>query len=238
MLRLSILLAAGATAFAQQYSISTVAGGAPPATPASAVSTSIGVPHKLMVAGSNIYFSAGNSVFRMDSGGTMTLIAGNSRAGFSGDGGPAVSAQLNSPQGMALDSAGNLYIADSLNNRVRRVDSKGIITTFAGNGGISQPGFWGDGGAATDALIHAPVAVAIDKAGKVYIVAAADNTIRVVDTNGVISIFAGEGYKGFYGDTKAANVAGITGPQDMVFLSDGSALVADTGNASIRKIAT
>src|SRR5436305_408432 len=73
MLRLSILLAAGATAFAQQYSISTVAGGAPPATPASAVSTSIGVPHKLMVAGSNIYFSAGNSVFRMDSGGTLTL---------------------------------------------------------------------------------------------------------------------------------------------------------------------
>src|SRR4051795_7759055 len=100
MLRLSILLAAGATAFAQQYSISTVAGGAPPATPASAVSTSIGVPHKLMVSGSNLYFSAGNSVFRMDSGGTLTLIAGNSRAGFSGDGGPAVNAQLNSPQGM------------------------------------------------------------------------------------------------------------------------------------------
>ena len=118
MLRLSILLAAGATAFAQQYSISTVAGGAPPATPASAVSTSIGVPHKLMVSGSNIYFSAGNSVFRMDSGGTLTLIAGNSRAGFSGDGGPAVNAQLNSPQGMALDAAGNLYIADSLNMTV------------------------------------------------------------------------------------------------------------------------
>ena len=103
MLRLSILLVAGATAFAQQYSISTVAGGAPPATPASAVSTSIGIPHKVMAAGSILYFSAGNSVFRMDSGGTLTLIAGNSRAGFSGDGGPAVNAQLNSPQGMALD---------------------------------------------------------------------------------------------------------------------------------------
>src|SRR2546423_2017222 len=135
-----------------------------------------------MAAGSNLYFSAGHSVFRMDSGGTLTLIAGNSRAGFSGDGGPAVNGQLNSPQGMALDAAGNLYIADSLNNRVRKVDSKGIITTFAGNGGISQPGFWGDGGAATDAQIHAPTAVAVDKAGKVYIVAAADNTIRVVGT--------------------------------------------------------
>ena len=238
MLRLSILLAAGTAALAQQYTISTVAGGAPPTTPATALNTSIGLPHKVMLSGSNVYFSAGNSVFRMDAGGTMTLIAGNSRAGFSGDGGPAVNAQLNSPQGMALDSAGNLYIADSLNNRVRMVDTKGIITTFAGNGGTSQPGFWGDGGAATDAQIHSPVAIAIDKAGKVYIVAAADNTIRVVATDGTISIFAGEGYKGYYGDTKAANVAGITGPQDIFLLSDGSALVADTGNATIRKVAT
>ena len=93
MLRLSILLVAGASAFAQQYTISTVAGGAPPATPAPATSTSIGVPHRLLMSGSNLYFSAGNSVFRMDSSGTITLIAGNSRAGFSGDGGPAANAQ-------------------------------------------------------------------------------------------------------------------------------------------------
>src|SRR5260370_21298830 len=98
MLRLSILLAAGATAFAQQYSISTVAGGAPPATPVSAASTSIGLPHKVMISGSNVYFSAGNSLFRIDGSGSMTLIAGNSRAGFSGDGGPAFNAQLNAPQ--------------------------------------------------------------------------------------------------------------------------------------------
>src|SRR5215510_8375233 len=153
MLRLSILLVAGATAFAQQYTISTVAGGAPPATPAPAASTSIGVPHRVMASGNTIYFSAGNSVFRMDAGGTMTLVAGNSRAGFSGDGGPAVNAQLNSPQGMALDAAGNLYIADSSNNRVRKVDTNGIITTFAGNGGEAAPGFWGDGGPATSAQI-------------------------------------------------------------------------------------
>lgn len=238
MLRLSILLLAGTAAFAQQYTISTVAGGAPPATPAPAASTSIGVPHRIMVAGSYTYFSAGNSVFRMDSSGNMVLIAGNSRAGFSGDGGPAVNAKLNSPQGMALDSAGNLYIADSLNNRVRKVDPNGIITTFAGNGGVSQPGFWGDGGPATDAQIHAPVAVALDKNGQVYIVAAADNTVRVVDKNGNISIFAGAGYKGFYGDAGPANIAGITGPQDMTFLSDGSALIADTGSGAIRKVTT
>src|SRR5207253_4975719 len=98
----TLLLASGSVAFAQQYTISTVAGGAPPATPASAVNTSIGQPHKVAVSGSNLYFSSGNSVFKLDSGGTLTLSAGNSRAGFGGDGGPAVNAQLNSPQGIAL----------------------------------------------------------------------------------------------------------------------------------------
>src|ERR1022692_2805781 len=91
MLRFSILLLAG-TAFAQQYTISTAAGGAPPATPASALNTSIGQPRKLALSGGNLYFSSGNSVFKIDTSGTMTLVAGNSRAGFSGDGGPAVNA--------------------------------------------------------------------------------------------------------------------------------------------------
>src|SRR5450631_151893 len=139
MLRFSILLLAGVTAFAQQYTISTVAGGAPPPTPATALSTSIGQPRKLAISGSNLYFSSGNSVFKIDTSGALTLIAGNSRAGFSGDGGPAVNAQLNSPQGIALDSAGNVYIADSLNNRVRMVSTAGAISTFAGNGGIGSP---------------------------------------------------------------------------------------------------
>ena len=234
----TLLLASSPAAFAQQYTISTVAGGAPPATPASAVNTAIGQPHKVTAAGSNLYFSSGNSVFKLDSGGTLTLIAGNSRAGFAGDGGPAVNAQLNSPQGIALDSAGNIYIADSLNNRVRKVDSNGIITTFAGNGSISIPGFWGDSGAATDANLHIPVAVAVDSAGNVYICAASDHAIRKVAPDGTISLFAGTGYAGYYGDTGAAAPwRGCTGPQDITFLSDGSALVADTGNATIRKVA-
>src|SRR5665811_1159912 len=100
-----------------------VAGGAPPATPVTALNASIGQPRKLAISGSNIYFSSGHSVFKIDGAGSMTLVAGNSRAGFSGDGGPAVSAQLNAPQGLALDAAGNLYIADSVNNRVRMVDT-------------------------------------------------------------------------------------------------------------------
>lgn len=238
MLRLPILLLAGFTAFAQQYTISTAAGGAPPATPVSATSASIGQPQRVKVVGSNIYFSAGNSVFRMDSAGTLTLIAGNSRAGFSGDGGAATNAQLNSPQGIAVDAAGNVYIADSLNNRVRKVDTKGVITTFAGNGGVSQPGFWGDGGPAVDAQLHSPVAVLADSAGKVYIAAAADNTVRVVGTDGNISIYAGAGYKGYYGDTGKANVAGITSPQDVTLGPNNTILIADTGAGTIRSVAT
>jgi uncharacterized protein (TIGR03437 family) len=250
MLRFSILLMAGASALAQQYTISTVAGGAPPATPVAALNASIGQPRKLVISGGNLYFSSGNSVFKIDGSGTLTLIAGNSRAGFSGDGGPAVNAQLNAPQGIALDSAGNIYIADSLNNRVRMVNPQGIISTFAGNGSVSVPGFWGDTGPATDASIHLPVALAVDSSNNVYIAASADNTVRRVTTDGIINIFAGAGYKGYYGDyakdavtgnvtnTGLANVAGLTGPQDVAIGPKGVVLIADTGNAVIRQVNT
>ncbi len=249
MLRFSILLLAG-TAFAQQYTISTVAGGAPPTTPASALNTSIGQPRKVAVAGGNIYFSSGNSVFKIDGAGSLSLVAGNSRAGFSGDGGAAVNAQLNAPQGIALDSAGNIYIADSLNNRVRKVDTKGIITTFAGNGQVNPPGFWGDTGLATDANLHLPTGLAVDSSGKVYIAVSSDNTIRVVTTDGIINIFAGAGYRGFYGDYSAdsvtgtvnnagvATIAGLTNPQDVAIGPNNTILIADTGNSAIRSVSS
>jgi uncharacterized protein (TIGR03437 family) len=246
----TLLLASGPlvlsqNALAQQYTISTVAGGAPPTTPVPALSTSIGQPRKLAVTSSGVYFSSGNSVFKLDGTGTLSLIAGNSRAGFSGDGGPAVSAQLNGPQGVALDSAGNVYIADSLNNRVRIVNSQGIINTFAGNGDVSVPGFWGDTGPAINANLHLPTGVAVDSSGNVYIAAASDNTVRIVTTDGIINIFAGTGYAGYYGDmtttlpnpvTGTASLAGLRGPQDVVIGPDGSAYIADTGNAAIRKV--
>src|ERR1700752_829909 len=108
------LLAGSSIALAQQYTLTTAAGGAPPPTPAAATSTSIGQPARTTVdSKGNIYFSSGNAVFKMDSSGNLTLVAGNSRAGFSGDGGPAIQAQLNGPQGLALDATGNLFIADS-----------------------------------------------------------------------------------------------------------------------------
>ena len=251
MLRFSILLLAG-TAFAQQYTISTVAGGAPPATPVAALSTSIGQPRKLVLSGSNVYFSSGNSVFKIDGSGTLTLIAGNSRPGFSGDGGPAVSAQLNAPQGLALDAAGNLYIADSLNNRVRMVDTRGVITTFAGDGSVSQPGFWGDYGPAINASLHLPTGLAVDSTGNVYIAVSSDNTIRIVTTDGLINIFAGQGNPGYYGDYAAtvtgttttvtnvgtATLATLTNPQDVAIGLNNTILIADAGNSAIRSVSS
>jgi uncharacterized protein (TIGR03437 family) len=145
---------------------------------------------------------------------------------------------LNSPQGVAVDPAGNVYIADSLNNRVRLVSAAGAISTFAGNGDTSAPNFWGDGGLATDASLHLPTGVAVDSSGTVYIAAAADNTIRKVTTDGIINIFAGQGFAGFLGDTAQANVALLHSPQDVATGPSGVIYIADTGNAVIRKVAT
>src|ERR1035438_6502490 len=151
----TLLLAGSSLAWAQQYTMTTAAGGAPPPTPVSAVATSIGQPSRVRVdASGNVYFSSGNAVFKISSG-TLTVVAGNSRPGFSGDGGPALQAQLNGPQGLAFDAKGNLYICDSVNNRIRVVNSAGIISTFAGTGATSPGGDYtfGDGGLAINSLM-------------------------------------------------------------------------------------
>ena len=229
----------GAAVFAQEYSITTVAGGAPPATPAAAASTAIGTVRRVTVdTGGNVYFSAGNAVFKISTGGTLTLVAGNSRPGFSGDGGPATAAQLNSPQGVAVDSAGNVYIADQVNNRVRIVTAQGVIGTFAGNGALGQPRFLGDGGLATAANLNQPGGVAVDKAGNVYIADTGEHSIRKVGTNGIISTIAGDGWQsqGNLGDTLAASESTLTRPEDVFVDSSGNVFIADTGNGVVREI--
>ncbi len=231
-----------ATALAQQYSIVTVAGGAPPATPISATNTSIGQPNRVTLDKSgNIYFSASNSVFKMTPAGTLTLVAGNSRAGFSGDGGPATAAQLNGPRGLVFDGNGNLYIADSRNNRVRMVAPNGIITTFAGTGAVSPgggPTTYGDGGPATNALLHLPSGLAVDSSNDIYIADTADNTIREVTTDGIINTIAGDSYPSFLGDTGQAINAELWGPEDVALDSSGNIYIADTQNGRIRQINT
>src|SRR5271157_2304177 len=233
------LMAASHVALAQQYSITTVAGGAPPSTPAVAAGTTIGQPNRVMVdAAGNVYFSSLNCVFKMDGSGNLTLIAGNSRPGFSGDGGPATRAQLNAPQGMALDQSGNLYIADSKNNRVRIVSPAGIINTFAGTGQVSPggAGTYNDGGLATDALLHLPAGVAVDKSGNVYIADTGDDLIREVTTDGLINSIAGDSYPGYLGDGSPAATSELHSPEDVAVDSSGNIYIADSANAVIREI--
>jgi len=241
MPKLPLLLAAASLAFAQQYTITTVAGGAPPATPATAASASIGVPKRVAVdSAGNVYFSASNSVLRIATNGTLTLVAGNGRAGYGGDGGPAVRAQLNDPEGLAFDAAGNLYIADAQNNRVRVIGKDGVIQTFAGNGQTSfggGPGSFNDEQLATQGLLHLPSGVAVDKSGNVFIADTGDNTIRKVTKDGIIHNFAGDSFPGYFDKINGTAVdSEFNKPTDIAFDSAGALYVADSNNNVVRKI--
>jgi sugar lactone lactonase YvrE len=140
----------------------------------------------------NVFFADQNTVLRLDATtGVLTLVAGNGTPGFSGDNGPATSAQLATPGGIAVDSAGNLYIADGYNYRIRKV-SGGVITTVAGNG---TPGFSGDNGPATSAQLDPGSGLAVDSAGNLFIADTWNNCVRRV-SKGVITTVAGGGSSG------------------------------------------
>ena len=179
---------------AQGYLITTVAGGGVPFTPAPATSVWIG-QSTVVVAGTqgNVYLIESNFVFKMDAAGVLTRVAGKS-AGYSGDGGLATNAQLNSPSGLAVDGSGNVFIADAMNNVIRKVAAAtGIITTVAGNGSF---GYSGDGGPATSAELGLAYGdgVAVDGFGNLYIADAGNNVIRkVAAATGIIATVAGFG---------------------------------------------
>lgn len=175
-----------------------------------------------------------NRVYRVAADGRLSLAAGSGVAGFSGDGGPATAAQLNSPSGVAVDAAGNLYIADAKNNRIRKVTASGVISTVAGNGAY---GFSGDGGPATAAQLDGPYAVAVDSTGSLYITDAFNDRIRKVTTAGVINIVAGNGTYGFSGDGGPSTAAQLYDPADVVVDSAGNLFIADNRNSRIRKVA-
>ena len=143
-------------------------------------------------AAGNVFVSENglNRVDKVTQAGAVATVAGKITSGYNGDGIAATSAWLQTPYGVAVDSAGNLYITDSENNRIRRVSAAGIITTVAGNG---TRGFSGDGGPATSAQIYAPWGVAVDKTGNVYIADYQNGRVRKVDTNGIITTVAGNG---------------------------------------------
>ena len=150
-----------------------------------------------------------NQRIRKVSGGTITTIAGTGVAGFSGDNGAAASAQLSNPTALALDSSGNLFIADTDNHRIRKISGT-TITTVAGNG---EQAFSGDGASATAAGIDSPNGVAVDAAGKIYIGDTRNQRVRVVDTAGVISTLAGNGSKAYGGDGGTAAGASLARPR-------------------------
>jgi uncharacterized protein (TIGR03437 family) len=218
---------------AQPYLISTLAGGSPVPTPVLASSASIGAPEYLAVdSNDTVYFTTGNTVLRMTTDGLISLVAGNSRPGFSGDGGSALNAQLSSPVGLAIDAAGDLYIADAGNHRIRRVAPNGVIVTVAGSGAA---GLSGDGGPAVTAQLSAPSGVAVDADGNLFIADTGNHRVRKVTPAGIIETVAGNGTAAFAGDGGQAVQAQLTA-EAIALDRAGNLYIADAGNYRIRKV--
>ena len=216
--------------------IATLAGGAMPATAAPGTSVSIPISYGVAVdASGNAFFPSPNlnAVFKADPSGVVTRIAGTGDSGYSGDSGPALSAQLNNPNGVAIDSAGNVYIADSGNQRVRKVDTSGNITTVAGSGSCC---FGGDGGPAISALMDYPTGVAVDAAGNLYIGDTYNARVRQVSAAGIITTVAGNGTYGFSGDGGAASAAQVSYPYGVAVDASGNLYIADSNNFRVRMV--
>jgi trimeric autotransporter adhesin len=190
-------------------------------------------------AAGDLYFSdSDNCVVReiVASTGIINTVAGNGTCRYSGDGGAATSAELNYPQGIALDTSGNLFIVDYYNDVIREVNTKGIISTYAGV--YNKPGYAGDGGAATSAELDYPEAVATDTNGNLYIADSGNNVIRRVNTDGDITTVVGiyPGNSGYSGDGGAATSALMNYPAGIAVDSSGNLYISDTQNAVIREV--
>ncbi|MCD6011365.1 MAG: repeat containing protein [Flavipsychrobacter sp.] len=188
----------------------------------------------------NVYVTELNAerIRKISTSGIITTIAGNGTVGHTGDGGPATAATLYWPIDVATDRSGNIYIADELNNCIRKVNTAGIISTFAGNGIV---GFTGDGGPATAAQFHWPAGVTVDKtmgpnAGYVYVSDQANHKVRLINTAGVINSIAGTGAPGYNGDGIVATFAQLYSPMGLAVDASSSIYIADAANNRIRSI--
>ncbi len=182
-----------------------------------------------------IYFSDFNNhrVRKFTPGGIIATVAGNGEPGVGGDGGLATDARLNAPTGLAFDNAGNLFIGDNRNNRIRRVATDGVITTAVGTG---VEGFSGDGGLAAEAQIARPWGVTFNDANHLYIADTSNHRIRRISTDGVITTVAGTGVSGFSGDGGLAIDAQLSEPRDVLISADGNVYIADTFNQRVRRV--
>jgi sugar lactone lactonase YvrE len=170
---------------------------------------------------------------RISTAGRISTVAGNGTAGFCGDGGPALSACLNAPEGVTVASDGTVFIADRLNHRIRKVSPTGTITTIAGNG---TAGFCGDDGAATNACLNYPTDVAVTTAGVLFISDYYNHRVRKVDAAGTITTVAGNGTASFCGDVGPAVSACLNGPAGIALGAGGVLFFADYYNERVRKI--
>jgi sugar lactone lactonase YvrE len=200
-----------------------------------ATAAQLSYPTGVAIDGSgNLYIAdfANSRIRRVDPAGIITTVAGNT-SGYSGDGGAATAAQLNQPYALAFDGSGNLYIGDVGNNRIRKITTAGIISTFAGNG---TTGFSGDGAAATAAQLYTPYGLAADDGGNLYIADFFNNRIRMVSPAGIISTVAGTGPGSFFGDGGPATAARLNSPSGVAVDGSGNLFIADVNNNRIRKV--
>jgi len=219
--------------------ITTVAGNGTPGFSGDngpATSASLGEPHSVAVGpDGSIYIASDNRIRRVGTDGIITTVVGNGDWGYSGDGGPATSASLYYPDGVAFGPDGCIYFSDMNNQRIRRVGADGIITTVAGNG---TPGFSGDGGPATSASLYVPRGIAFGPDGSIYIADYASYRIRRVGPEGIITTVAGNYLSGFSGDGGPATSASLSVPYGVAVGPDGSIYIADQYNHRVRRLAS
>jgi uncharacterized protein (TIGR03437 family) len=177
--------------------------------------------------------TSNHRVLRIPFGGLVQTVAGNGSPGDGGDGGQASMAQLNQPSACKVDSYGNLYIADTLNHRIRKVSANGAISTVAGTGAA---GFGGDEGPAIAAQLSGPIGVAGDDTGNLYVADTGNHRVRLITPDGVIHTIAGVGTPGYSGDKGAAASAQLNLPAGLVLDGSGALYIADTGNQRVRRL--
>ncbi|KAA0932104.1 NHL domain-containing protein [Streptomyces apricus] len=203
-----------------------------------AVAAQLNRPYGVAVDGTGtLYFSDYNNhrVRKITTDGKVSTVAGTGAAGYRGDNGPALSAQLNCPREVAVDGAGAVYVTDAGNHRVRKIATDGTITTVAGTG---VAGFSGDGGLATAARLNYPLGVVVDSSGTLYLSDHTNNRIRKVTTDGTITTIAGTGATGFKGDDGPAVQAQLNRPYAVAVDSAGTLYITDGNNHRVRKITT
>ncbi|GAB3991183.1 hypothetical protein GCM10028807_20710 [Spirosoma daeguense] len=201
-----------------------------------ATSAQLSTPTSVIVDGlGNLYIAdrGNNRIRRVGTTGVISTVSGTITAGYSGDGGPAANAQLDSPSSVVRDASGNLYIADTGNHRIRKISTSGVITTVAGS---STAGHGGDGGPATSAQLYVPSGIAVDGSGNLYIADYFNHRIRKVNTSGVISTIAGTGTAGYNGDGIAATTAQLRNPTKLTVDASGNLYIADQFSHRVRKV--